>query len=369
MSELESVLSEAVERILVQNCDAQALAAAEDGVWQADLWALLVEAGLPWLLVPERDGGVGASITDACAVVSRFGRHAVPLPIVETILANHWLARVGAPATEQVLSIACPPGPQDVSLQPTQAGWRLQARLTRVPWASHVATIVTVVREDDGASRLVRLDRSVCRVVEGRSPAGEPLDTVGYDGELATGNVWPVDVAAVDEFIEFGALARCHQMVGAMQWALERCVAYSQERQQFGRAIGQFQAVQHQLAALAGATAAAASAASAAAQVSESGRAGGADRDSVALAIAFAKARVGEAAGEVAGIAQQVHGAIGYSLEYPLNYRTRRLWTWREDFGSEHYWQIEAGRRLARVGSARLWTAIADCDGLAGAAP
>jgi acyl-CoA dehydrogenase len=77
------------------------------------------------------------------------------------------------------------------------------------------------------------------------------------------------------------------------------------------------------------------------------------------LAISAAKLRAGEAAGIVAAIAHQVHGAIGFTHEYRLHYLTRRLWSWREEFGNESHWAITLGRALARQGPAGLWAAIA----------
>ena len=75
-------------------------------------------------------------------------------------------------------------------------------------------------------------------------------------------------------------------------------------------------------------------------------------------AVAAAKLRAGEAAGAVAAIAHQVHGAMGFTLEYPLHRLTKRLWSWREEYGDETYWGIELGRTMARAGAEGLWPAI-----------
>ncbi len=76
------------------------------------------------------------------------------------------------------------------------------------------------------------------------------------------------------------------------------------------------------------------------------------------LATAMAKARVGEAAGKVAAICHQVHGAMGFTQEHPLHFATRRLWSWRDEFGSERYWNRELGRQLAEAGADALWPRI-----------
>ena len=126
-----------------------------------------------------------------------------------------------------------------------------------------------------------------------------------------------------------GAFTRAALMSGALQHILAITVEYARERIQFGRAIGQFQAVKQELAILAGECAAAQTASDAAAAALDAAEGG------EALAVAVAKMRVGEAAGRGSKVAHQVHGAIGFTHEHELHYRTRRLWAWRDEIGSE----------------------------------
>ena len=149
-----------------------------------------------------------------------------------------------------------------------------------------------------------------------------------------------------------GALLRAAQMAGAMEAALGLATAYANDRVQFGRPIGKFQAIQQQLALLAEETAAALVAVeSAAISVAEG-------RQSAEFAVPAAKIRAGEAAETVAEIAHQVHGAIGFTEEHSLHYLTRRLWSWRDEFGDEAYWAGVLGRRIAAAGGAGLWPLI-----------
>ena len=76
------------------------------------------------------------------------------------------------------------------------------------------------------------------------------------------------------------------------------------------------------------------------------------------LAVASAKVRTGEAAGNGAAIAHQVHGAIGYTREFSLQQYTRRLLSWRDDFGSENYWAMTLGNVVANGGAEALWPAL-----------
>ena len=79
----------------------------------------------------------------------------------------------------------------------------------------------------------------------------------------------------------------------------------------------------------------------------------------VFLEVASAKIRVGEAATEGAGIAHQVLGAIGFTQEHTLHRFTRRLWAWRDDFGSESAWAVKLGQVVAAKGADGLWPMLA----------
>jgi alkylation response protein AidB-like acyl-CoA dehydrogenase len=150
----------------------------------------------------------------------------------------------------------------------------------------------------------------------------------------------------------FGALFRAAQMAGAMEAALALSTRYANDRIQFGRPIAKFQAIQQQLALLAEQAAAASVAVESAASATA------ADRPSSELAVAAAKIRAGEAAGKVAEIAHQVHGAIGFTHEHSLHRLTRRLWSWRDEFGNESHWSRELGRAVMAAGADALWPTI-----------
>jgi len=135
-----------------------------------------------------------------------------------------------------------------------------------------------------------------------------------------------------------GAVVTAAQMVGALERVLELSVAFANQREQFGRPIGKFQAVQHQLAVMAEHVAAA----RIAAQIGYQGAGPLPD----ALQAAVAKARTSEAAALVAPMAHAVHGAIGVTAEFDLQLYTRRLHQWRGEYGSELAWQRVLGRAV-----------------------
>jgi acyl-CoA dehydrogenase len=164
----------------------------------------------------------------------------------------------------------------------------------------------------------------------------------------------PAPGVTTDAIRLYGAMARAAQMAGALDSILEQGVRYATERKQFGRPIGNFQALQHYLAVVAGHVAASGIAAELAFRAAER------EPHDAGFEIAAAKIRVGEAAGVSAGLVHQVHGAIGFTYEHSLHFATRRLWSWRAEFGSESGWAIELGRRVAAHGADNLWNDLTE---------
>src|SRR5262249_57805952 len=119
---------------------------------------------------------------------------------------------------------------------------------------------------------------------------------------------------------------------------------------------GKFQAVQQNLARLAGETAAALAVSGSAADALSQG---GSFDDAVLLETASAKIRCAEAATEGAAIAHQVFGAIGFTKEHVLHRFTMRTLAWRDDFGSESYWAAELGKHVAKCGAEEFWPVVA----------
>jgi acyl-CoA dehydrogenase len=132
---------------------------------------------------------------------------------------------------------------------------------------------------------------------------------------------------------------------------LEITVEYATQRNQFGRPIGNFQAIQHQLAAAAGEVASARVAAQQAYLAIAAGR-------NQLFACAVAKARASDAAGVIARTAHQVHGAIGYTREYQLQRYTRRIQAWRGEFGSSALWSRRLGEMVLAEKDRSLWEII-----------
>jgi len=350
MSDVDAMVRDTAQRIFADLGDPQTIILAGDTDWQTPLWAALQDAGLSHAWLPEEFGGAGLSVSDAFAILQVAGAHAVAVPLAETLLAGWALARAG---------LTPPPGPLTVA--PVQPGEELEidaeglvsGRVDNVPFARQADFLVVLAEDEDGANRVVCVPRDAIAIEPADSIAGDPRDQLSFDAVPARDHA-VADITVAD-LCRLGAAMRAMQMAGAMQAILDMAVTYSGERVAFGRPIGRFQAVQHLLARLAEEAAAALAAASSAAHAIETLAS---DDAGVFVEIAAAKIRAGEAAGEAALIGHQVHGAIGFTDEHILHRYVQRLWSWRDDFGSEAEWAQGLGRFFAARGGDDFWPTI-----------
>jgi acyl-CoA dehydrogenase len=183
-----------------------------------------------------------------------------------------------------------------------------------------------------------------------RNIAGEARDGLTADG-VTVAEAARLERPDFDEVFRMAALFRAGLMSGALQQLLDLSVAYVGQRVQFGRPLGRFQAVQQQLAVLAGSVAASSAITNAAACVVE--RADG------ELMVAAARSRLADAVDAGNAIAHQVHGAMGFVREYQLHLSTRRLWAWRDEYGTAVQWRERLGRAFAGTPANELWSKLA----------
>ncbi len=278
----------------------------------------------------KRSGGFGGNWEDALIVVKACGYFATAAPLPETILAT-----ISRRKRNSIFRKAWP----SICANATGKlnGARFTGELRSVPWGRNATHVVTVL---DGT--LLIASRADAKIEAHQNPAGEPRDTLRFENANA-------EIALVEaDMLAALALLRTGQIAGALDHALELSVGYTRERQQFGRPLAQFQAIQQQLAVLAEETAAAGMAAAAAFKAMDSGDAG--------FEIAAAKLRANRAARVATGIAHQVHGAMGFTAEYPLHHLTRRLWAWQTEGGNERFWGERLGARVAARGAKAFWT-------------
>jgi acyl-CoA dehydrogenase len=343
MSE-RSILADVSTRLFTDLVTPELIAGAERGEWPTALWRAVEENGLTMPLVPESKGGAGMAWSDAFVLLSAAGRHAAPIPLAETIVASWLLADTGLGVPEGPLTIAPGVAGERLTLERVGDSWRVSGSARRVPWGATAGHVV-VVGDAAGTAMVALVAHGGFHAAPEQNLAREPRDTLTFEGTPALA---AAPVSRPDDVVHvYGALVRSAQMAGALEGLLALSVKYVTERKQFGRPIGSFQAIQHQLALLAGHTAASGIAADHAFQ--------SADRRDPRFEVAAAKVRIGEAAGLGASIAHQVHGAIGFTYEHSLHFLTRRLWSWRAEYGAEGEWATTLGREVAARGAGELW--------------
>ncbi|MBI3223963.1 MAG: acyl-CoA dehydrogenase [Mycolicibacterium cosmeticum] len=284
-------------------------------VFDAALWQTLEETGLS-RLTTQQDAGPA----EAAVVLAGLARFAAAVPIAETDLLAGWLAaRAGIDVPES--------GPLTVAIGTGGSA-------PEVPWARD-ATVLVADRSADVISVGLLTDP---QSTDDHNLGGEPRGAISYD----TAGLTRLDVQIGDELVRRGAWARCVQIIGAFDSALELTVAHTSERVQFGRALSKFQAVQHSLAAMAGEIERARAATDlATAAVTEYGFAA----TQADYAVTVAKVAVGRAVTPVTTIAHQLHGAIGVTIEHQLWSATMRARSWSDEFGST----ASYARRLGRL--------------------
>ncbi|MEX0158694.1 MULTISPECIES: acyl-CoA dehydrogenase family protein [unclassified Microbacterium] len=326
----------------------------------SDLWGSLQSVGMDRALVPENNGGIGVDWAVACDFLQIAGSNAAAVPIAEAMI-GHWLIDLaGAEETDQP-TIAFPSVAAPVRLSRSGDSWRVDGTLTRVPWGGTSTHIVFV--SDTPTAQLVVVDRqdSGVSVTSGLNIAGDPRD------EIRLENVVPAQVVPAPfeskSLLLIAAIARSALMAGALERALSLSVEYANMRVQFGRPIGKFQAVQQNVSVLATQVAAARAATEGAGEAIDAWLAGEGEPLLRSIAALSAKIRTGEAAGAGSAIAHQVFGAIGFTEEHQLRLFTKRLWSWRDEFGNESFWADELGREiLGEDLDTTLWRTVAPLD-------
>lgn len=351
-TEADSIIIDTTDRIFRDLADLQTINAAADFGWKGELWRNMEDAGLTLAWVSDEYGGAGAELQDGFDILRVAGRNACAVGLSETLLAGWLLGNAG---------ITCPSGPMAIAPQRRDdvialaADGTLSGRARAVPFAADAQHLAVFVGETD-APKVALVAADACTIEDGKSIAGDPKNEVTFQNSPTVAIGAAPAGFATDTVMQMGAATRASMMSGALEAILDITVSYAKERVAFERPISKFQAVQHNLARLAGETAAALAAAGSAADTLQTETSFNAD---VFLEVAAAKIRVGEAAYEGAAIAHQTHGAIGFTAEHILHRYTNRLWAWRDEFGNEAQWAVRLGEHVAAQGADGLWPMLA----------
>lgn len=261
----------------------------------SDIWKEIT--GLGWQAMPFEDFG----FLEACLLVTELSRARVVTPYVSTVACCGYALR-GSSFLDEILEGA------------VYAYVPFSGAL--VPWAATADRLLVTT-----PSGVVVAGPSdvTCTPVSVVGPA--PTCRVEY-GELP-GQMLPVSAASIEAF---GAAATCAEMVGGAQAVLDMTVEYAKTREQFGKPIGVFQAVQHHCADMAIDVLGARFIAYEAIWELSQGR-------DAAVSVSVAKAWVSEAYERVCALAHQVHGAVGFTAEHDLHHYTRHAMSTALAFG------------------------------------
>lgn len=339
MSETTALIRDAAHRLFAQEVTNDVLLAAENGEWPMALWEAVEDAGFLDTLA-DRDATAEERAANSTALLLAATRHLAPVPVGETIVVRAYLAARGVKAPRGPLTFAVLDGHTHTHGDHAH----LKGRAARVAYGRQ-ATNVLLAEPKGGEAVLIATRRG--RPGQSVNIAGEARD----DLEFADTAGATVAGLSGDDLLHAGAALRSLMMAGALERVLMQTVEYARTRVQFGKPIASFQAIQQQLAVMAGHVAAAGLAAQAAFADIET-------PEQLRRTAPLAKIRAGEAAGAVAAIAHQVHGAIGITKEHSLHFATRRLWSWRAEFGSESFWAERVGREAAGRGADAYWPSV-----------
>ena len=357
MEQTDQLILDTAYRLLSDHCGAEVVNQAETGVQAERLQNAIWDAGLPLAWVPEEAGGVGGSLALGFNLIRQAAGFAVPVPLVDTMVANLVLAHSGLEVVETCAVLLF-----DGGELPVLDGGVVNGLIEHAPGAPAESLLVVPVMDGDGV-RVATFTADHLTVERRESLAGEPRIRAILDAASPLALSPIVDGMTKDGLWQFGALVRASQIAGAMEKINDITVNYVKERHQFGRPLGKFQAIQHKVADIAGESALANAAVEQGVRMlSRAGKPFAGDRV-VFLPAATAKVVTSEGVAVVSRLAHQCHGAMGFSFEYPLQQYSRRLWAWREEYGSEFYWSERIGMSVASEidGTSMLGGQVWDC--------
>jgi acyl-CoA dehydrogenase len=311
---------------------------APPGELDTALWRRLLDLGLVRLTGEEGSGGSGASWYEASELLTAAVRHGVRIPLAEHDLLACWLLDANGMDCDDAVRTVC----------------LLDDRGTAsaVPWASGAERIVVVWRTD-GQYRAADVESTALDITRSTNMIGEPRDTVV--AEPATLDGMPLATSLVTRLQLKSALVRSIQVCAALDRILQLSIEHAASRNQFGRPLAKFQAVQHLIADIAAEAAlgrAATEAALTAAVTSEW------SASNLDFLVAVARSCAGHAASVVVRNAHQVHGAMGTTREHRLHEFTRPALAWRSEFGTVRYWDDRVTSAALQAGRTELWSLI-----------
>lgn len=346
---VDSLITDTATRLFSELCTHEAIQLAEAESGAPAIWDAFAETGFPWISLAEEAGGSGGSLLDALEVLRLVGYYAAPIPAAETGILGGWLlSEAGLALPEGVVTVV--PGSAGDTIAIADDG-TVSGTAHLVPWGRSAERLAFV---SDG--KIASVPAAAAKVTYLTSLAGEPRDTLTFNAVQA-------DVADAPDGVDAtalrfrGALSRVALMAGAIEKMSQLTVSYTNERQQFGRPVARFQAVQQHLVW--------ASQDAALARMASESAGRQADRGHARFEIAAAKVVANQAATRATKACHQAHGAMGMTQEYELHHSSRRLWSWRSEYGGVREWSRWVGEVATAEGADGLYPLITGGTGAA----
>ena len=342
--------------------------ATDDRGYTEDFWREIGELGWLGLIVPEEHGGSGMDMSDMAVLLGEWGAALAPGPLVESAVVSastisefgsdvqkqEWLPSIATGETVAVPSLvgldgSTDPSAMGVRASETSNGWVISGTSRFVPYGNSADLVLMPAETDAGVTVFavpIKSAEGTVNVNRVKMASGVPacdielnevvVPTAAVLGEAGCG------AEVVDHMMLYGAAARATQMVGAGSAVTDRTIEYVKDRRQFGRPIGAFQVIQHYMADMATKVKSGKHLADRAAWALS------ADVDGAIASriVSQAKWSANTLMHDIVWKAHQSHGAIGFTWEHDLHLYTRRILSWRADFGDSDSHIENLGRTL-----------------------
>jgi len=370
-TEEQNILKSSAQSFLKKECPPSLMKDMKDDErgYPPELWDKMVELGWLGVIIPEEYGGIGGDFLDLSIILEAMGEACCPGPYFSTVvLGGLAILSTGSDEQKQMLLPKLVNGELILTLALTEPGaWygasgvKIQAAKDKDEYIidgtklfvenAHLADYILCVARTDGDAGSE--EGLTLFLVDGKSEGLRCtlLETLAYDKQCEVvfdkvrvpgknilgepGQAWDI----LKDLQEQAAVAKCAEMVGGLQAAFDMTVAYAKEREQFGRAIGSFQAIQHHCANMViDVDGARFITYQAAWKIAEGLPA--------SMEAAMAKAWTSEASRRVTHLGHQIHGAISFCEEHDMHLYYRKAKAGEVAFGDGEYHLEKVAQQL-----------------------
>jgi len=330
----------------------------KDGFGHA-LWKEMAELGFTGILVSEEDGGLGMGHVEAGIVLEEIGRNLTPSPfLTSSVLAATALGEAmeelrgrylpGLVAGDSVFAVAIDEGakhrPERIACKAEKSGngFKLSGKKDFVVQGASSDMIIVAARtsgsdaDEDGITLFAvpkdaaGMSHDAVRLVDSSMATHTTFDNVELDGGAVIGEV-DGGREVLNKILNAGRVGSAAEGVGVARGAMDMTVDYLKQRKQFGKLIGEFQALQHRAAHLYSEVEIARAAVIKAQQLLDGGS------EKADLMVSVAKAKVAKTAGLAVREGVQMHGGIGMTDEYDIGLYMKRDRALQEFLGDAYY--------------------------------